>query len=436
MDPILLLSSSAVARGRDGAESAAQGARSAGGDAAAAFGSILDGLMAQFGAGTDVGASNRPGGHMVRLAMRGETSGNRLMTVAGAALHSMASEAELEAATAAAKEGADTGPVLTGLAAPAPADATTPIAKAGMPGAAAATPQQQGAATPPGGTPDAATAAGASAAGDPDLMAPAAGGETRADPQAPADADATADAFETEWKRLAAGENRDLDMALLRLKPSAAQAAAMARAQTLTGAGEASAMTGTLGGEAGDAADPLHVLTGADGTRSAARGDAAAGLTRAGQPGAAASPAEQIGLQIQRHLPGGDRITVQLQPRELGSVEVRLEFVDDMVHARVIVERQETLDLLQRDSRSLERALNDAGLKTDSGSLSFNLRDGRGDGRGDGSADGHPDGTAAADEPDAGEPDGSGESVLAGEDPLFTATHALRLGPGRFDIRI
>ena len=47
------------------------------------------------------------------------------------------------------------------------------------------------------------------------------------------------------------------------------------------------------------------------------------------------------------------------------------------------VERSETLDLLQRDARSLERALNDAGLKADSGSLEFNLR-----GDGDAQAEG------------------------------------------------
>ena len=37
--------------------------------------------------------------------------------------------------------------------------------------------------------------------------------------------------------------------------------------------------------------------------------------------------------------------------------------------------RSDTLDLLQRDSRALERALNTAGLRTDDNSLQFNLRD-------------------------------------------------------------
>ena len=47
---------------------------------------------------------------------------------------------------------------------------------------------------------------------------------------------------------------------------------------------------------------------------------------------------------------------------------------DGRVHAVIAADKPETLDLLQRDARALERALNDAGLRADSGSLSFNLR--------------------------------------------------------------
>jgi hypothetical protein len=39
----------------------------------------------------------------------------------------------------------------------------------------------------------------------------------------------------------------------------------------------------------------------------------------------------------------------------------------------IIAERSETLDILQKDVRVLERALQDAGLKTDQNSLSFDL---------------------------------------------------------------
>jgi hypothetical protein len=37
--------------------------------------------------------------------------------------------------------------------------------------------------------------------------------------------------------------------------------------------------------------------------------------------------------------------------------------------------RQDTLDLLRRESSSLERALNDAGLRTSNDGLQFSLRD-------------------------------------------------------------
>ena len=48
---------------------------------------------------------------------------------------------------------------------------------------------------------------------------------------------------------------------------------------------------------------------------------------------------------------------------------------DGRVHVAVSADRADTLDLLQRDVRGLERALADAGLQMDQQSLSFNLRD-------------------------------------------------------------
>ena len=91
----------------------------------------------------------------------------------------------------------------------------------------------------------------------------------------------------------------------------------------------------------------------------------------------AATPTDQVMFQIQRALPaGGDKITIHLLPRELGRVEVTLELGDDVpIRAVVSVDRAETLDLLQRDARDLERALSDAGFDTDDQSLSFTLSD-------------------------------------------------------------
>lgn len=48
------------------------------------------------------------------------------------------------------------------------------------------------------------------------------------------------------------------------------------------------------------------------------------------------------------------------------------------VRSKLVVEKQETLDLLQRDQRNLERAFAATGLKAEEGSLEFSLRDDRG----------------------------------------------------------
>lgn len=98
---------------------------------------------------------------------------------------------------------------------------------------------------------------------------------------------------------------------------------------------------------------------------------------------------EQIAVQIKSAMQNGNsRLTVALHPVELGRVEVKLDIdKDKKVTATIVVERPATLDLLRNDAKALERALQDAGLQTDSGSLSFNLRDSHGQ-NGDGSQNG------------------------------------------------
>lgn len=73
---------------------------------------------------------------------------------------------------------------------------------------------------------------------------------------------------------------------------------------------------------------------------------------------------------------GARRFDIRLDPPELGRVEVRLDVSKDgKVATHLVVERPETLDLLQRDARSLERALQNAGLDTSDGGLKFSLKD-------------------------------------------------------------
>jgi flagellar hook-length control protein FliK len=73
---------------------------------------------------------------------------------------------------------------------------------------------------------------------------------------------------------------------------------------------------------------------------------------------------------------GVERITIKLSPPELGRIDVKLDVgVDGRIQAVFAAERAATVDILQRDVRELERALQSAGLNTDAGSLSFSLRD-------------------------------------------------------------
>ena len=87
-------------------------------------------------------------------------------------------------------------------------------------------------------------------------------------------------------------------------------------------------------------------------------------------------PADQVAVEIQKAVSAGkDHVRVRLHPADLGQIDVSLKVRHDgTIRAVVTADRPETYDLLLRDARGLERALQDAGLKTDPGSLSFNLR--------------------------------------------------------------
>ena len=73
---------------------------------------------------------------------------------------------------------------------------------------------------------------------------------------------------------------------------------------------------------------------------------------------------------------GQSRFEIRLDPAELGRIDVRLE-VDrnGQVTSHLTVERPATLDMLRRDAPQLQRALEDAGLKTGDSGLQFSLRD-------------------------------------------------------------
>ena len=84
----------------------------------------------------------------------------------------------------------------------------------------------------------------------------------------------------------------------------------------------------------------------------------------------------QVVVQVTKAVAeGNDRITIKLSPADLGRIDVRLDIGSDgKIQAVFAADKPQTVEMLQRDARELERSLQDAGLRADSGSLSFNLR--------------------------------------------------------------
>jgi len=144
----------------------------------------------------------------------------------------------------------------------------------------------------------------------------------------------------------------------------------------ITGISEASATTSTASQTTTSTTTP--VLT--EATKPAGSYDFASQLsaTRATKGGATGLPqaVEQVALLLRKQAADGtDQMTLQLRPAELGRIDIKLQFSsDNKVQGTVIVDNPATLDLLLKDVGSLQRALQDAGLRADAGSLQFNLR--------------------------------------------------------------
>jgi len=93
--------------------------------------------------------------------------------------------------------------------------------------------------------------------------------------------------------------------------------------------------------------------------------------------GATTVPINGIPVEIAAAIRSGkSRFDISLDPAELGRIDVRIN-VDrnGNVTSHLTVEKPETLQLLRQDAPQLQRALDDAGLKSGSNGLSFSLRD-------------------------------------------------------------
>jgi flagellar hook-length control protein FliK len=101
--------------------------------------------------------------------------------------------------------------------------------------------------------------------------------------------------------------------------------------------------------------------------------DPAHALARADAPVPLQAVAVEIGMRAMR---GAKEFQIRLDPEDLGRIDVRLEISEaGQVQAKVIVDKVETLQLLQRDAKTLERAFDQAGLKMNPDGLQFTLRD-------------------------------------------------------------
>jgi len=85
---------------------------------------------------------------------------------------------------------------------------------------------------------------------------------------------------------------------------------------------------------------------------------------------------DQVHVAIKRAAQDGlQQITIQLDPLDLGRVEVKMQVgADGQTQISFIADKASTFDSLSRDARMLEQSLHEAGIKADTGSMQFNLR--------------------------------------------------------------
>ncbi|MBT6607234.1 MAG: flagellar hook-length control protein FliK [Rhodospirillaceae bacterium] len=157
------------------------------------------------------------------------------------------------------------------------------------------------------------------------------------------------------------------------------QTALQASAQGKSGAGNAGGIHNAGPNAAGgEATSNTNSLTGSTGTQQTPQSQQSAQATNAARPqqAAQASVAEQVSVKITKALQAGnDRITIRLNPAELGRVEVKMELTHDgRTTAIVTADNKDTLDLLRRDSADLQKALEEGGMQLNDADLNFNLR--------------------------------------------------------------
>jgi len=153
---------------------------------------------------------------------------------------------------------------------------------------------------------------------------------------------------------------------------------------------ESGAMRGLLAGTMPGSGGPAATIAGAwhDLSGEAAALDAAPRAAMTQTPAAATTAAStppspaglpvdhQVALHVQKGVASGlSRVSAQLHPDTLGSVDIALDFGPDReLRVMIVAERPETLELLQREARQIEKLLQGQGFSLDSGGLDLGLK--------------------------------------------------------------
>jgi flagellar hook-length control protein FliK len=178
-------------------------------------------------------------------------------------------------------------------------------------------------------------------------------------------------------QQAAAGPQPHQDNGQTGAKPSGHDHAATATAANNNASGGGNADTGGNGNSGGSAGfgNNGSAMAAADGVKAAVTTGAQSFGNVMSQTQNAPQLPQMVAVQIQRNLAANiNSFTMKLDPAELGALQIRMSFgKDGSVKTRLTADKPETLSMLKNDAPALNRLLQQAGLRSDEGALSFDL---------------------------------------------------------------
>ncbi|AEP10039.1 flagellar hook-length control protein FliK [Micavibrio aeruginosavorus] len=135
---------------------------------------------------------------------------------------------------------------------------------------------------------------------------------------------------------------------------------------------------GSLDGVFPDGAEWARNLNGLSGLSITGTASLTSLVTSSANPAAPHPATQAVAIAITKTAQANSdsTLSMRLDPPDLGKLEVHVRFSKDKsMKAHMVIEKPETFLMLQRDSSVLERSLQEAGIDTGNGGLSFELAD-------------------------------------------------------------